>query len=88
MLFLYQFKFVFKFIKAHEIDKIKIVRIQSDLHATNSAKFKKSIYELTETKPQEYISVKNKILEKRKKKLEEENSKGFNLVFIFIFLLI
>ncbi|RNA14745.1 solute carrier family 26 member 6-like [Brachionus plicatilis] len=64
---------------AHEIENIKIVRVQSDLHATNSARFRKSIYELTEAKPQEYIAVKNRILEKRKSKLEQDESKEFKI---------
>lgn len=46
-------------IKAHEIDEIKIIRIESDLHATNAAKFKKLVYELTKIKPQEFMAKKN-----------------------------
>jgi hypothetical protein len=41
--------------------KIKIVRVQQELHATNAARFKKAIYELTGLKPQPYIEIKNKI---------------------------
>jgi hypothetical protein len=55
--------------KAHELYKIKIVRIQQELHATNSAMFKKAIYELTGLKPQPYIEIKNKI-QKYKIKME------------------
>ncbi|RNA14710.1 solute carrier family 26 member 6-like [Brachionus plicatilis] len=67
---------------AHEIEKIKIVRIQSDLHATNSAGFKKSIYELTDTKPQEYMAAKMKILDKRRKKYSQEISTNFKIPLI------
>ena len=51
------------------MNNIKIVRIQSELHATNSAIFKKLIYELTNVKPQYFIQIKNKI-EEYKKKIE------------------
>ncbi len=52
--------------------KIKIVRVQQELHATNAAMFKKAIYNLTNLKPPQYIEIKNKIA-KYKKKIEEEN---------------
>jgi hypothetical protein len=48
-------------VKAFELKDIKIVRIQQELHATNSATFKKSIYKLTGLKPHEYLIVKNKL---------------------------
>ena len=48
------------------------MRVQQELHATNSAIFKKSIYELTGIKPQEIINKKKKI-EAAQKKLEAKN---------------
>lgn len=52
---------------------IKIVRFQAELHATNFIQFKKAIYSLTETKPQDYIEAKNKIMLKQKKLIEKNN---------------
>lgn len=57
--------------KAHQLNGIKIVRIQQELHASNAAIFKKSIYELIGIKPQELIHKKQKI-EALKKKLESQ----------------
>ena len=62
------------FFKAKPIDKIKIIRVQSELHATNAIVFSKAIYEKSGVKPQDYITIKNKIKlreEKQKKKLEQ-----------------
>ena len=61
--------------------KIKIVRVQTELHATNSAIFRKSIYELTKVKPQPYIEIKNKI-NKYKKKLEDAKNPKSEFKFI------
>lgn len=58
--------------KAEEFDGIKIVRIQQELHATNAAVFKKTVYELTKVKPQFYLALKNK-QEARKKRQEDAN---------------
>ncbi|CAF0929886.1 unnamed protein product [Brachionus calyciflorus] len=62
---------------AQEIDQIKIYHFQSELHSTNATTFKKSIYELTKTKPQDMIAIKNKILNKRKKLLAKNQSSKF-----------
>jgi hypothetical protein len=67
-------------IKAHELYKIKIVRIQQELHATNAAMFKKAIYELTDLKPQPYIEIKNKINKYKAKMEAKKNPKPSPLI--------
>ncbi|RMZ97946.1 solute carrier family 26 member 6-like, partial [Brachionus plicatilis] len=66
---------------AEEIDHIKIVRFQAELHATNSIQFKKAIYKLTETKPQDYIEAKNKLIAKQKKRMEKDKPSKFEKIF-------
>ena len=60
-------------IKAKEINKIKIVRIQSELHASNATTFRKAVFELTKIKPQNYMVIQTKISE-YKKKMEKANN--------------
>lgn len=48
------------------------MRVQQELHATNSAIFKKSVYELTGVKPQDYLHIKMKIDDYKRR---VENSK-------------
>lgn len=76
------------FKKAREIDDIKIVRIQQELHATNSAVFKKTIYELTGIKPQFYIMLKKKLEEAQKqsrRKADDNEPSRIDGVSIFSF---
>ncbi|RNA30886.1 solute carrier family 26 member 6-like [Brachionus plicatilis] len=60
--------------QAQEIDQIKIIRVQSELHASNSKRFLNLVYQLTQTKPQEFMEIYKKNSEYTKKKLKSENS--------------
>ncbi|RNA37156.1 solute carrier family 26 member 6-like, partial [Brachionus plicatilis] len=60
--------------QAEEIDQIKIVRVQSELHASNSKRFLNLIYQLTKTNPQEYLTIYKKNEQIKKKKMKTNTS--------------
>lgn len=68
--------------KAHQIHNIRIVKIQTELHATNSPAFKKAVYDMTGVRPQEYLHIKTKI-EEYKRKVEESKKPSKLLKVIF-----
>ena len=60
---------------------MKIIRFQEELHASNSAMFKKAIYKLSGVKPQDRMAIINKAERHRKKLLKETNGDSKNLSF-------
>ena len=58
------------------------MRIQSELHATNSAIFKKSVYKLTGIKPAKYILIKNKLNEYSKTRNEDRTLPAYARVIV------
>lgn len=56
------------------MDQIKIVRVQCELHASNSKKFLSLVYQLTQTNPQQYMQENKKNAETKNKKLNPEKS--------------
>jgi hypothetical protein len=61
---------------------MKIIRFQEELHASNSAMFKKAIYKLSGVKPQDRMAIINKA-ERHKKKLQKETDQDRKNVGIF-----
>ena len=59
------------------------MRIQQEIHAANASQFKKSIFDLTNVTPTEYIAIKNK-MDSYHKKLEnmKKKSKVYNVIYL------
>ncbi len=60
--------------KAKEVETVKIIRFQQELHSSNSNSFKKAIYRLTNIKPEQELEF-LKQQKENKKKIETELSK-------------
>jgi hypothetical protein len=54
--------------------------VQQELHATSSFAFKKSIYELTAVKPQDYLHIKTKIEDYKKQLEKSKNNKNSRML--------
>ncbi|RNA14181.1 solute carrier family 26 member 6-like [Brachionus plicatilis] len=67
--------------EAKEIDQIKIVRIQAELHASNSSKFQNEIFKLTDAKPQDFIEMKEKIVKEKRKIMKNHKLSKFKTFF-------